>query len=570
MTTYIDRIRKSGQEYTLRDVDALHDGDMMSRYAGRKVSIIGDSISTYNAAGYKIDGYNMYYPSGTVTDPALTWWMRVIHASGAALEVNASWAGSMATNRHSNPNYPDFYQRCGLLGSPELIFVQLGTNDYNQSAPLGDYDFETAYAELSEANFRTAYIKGVKALQANYPGAQIVLMVLYMGDGYAESIRHIGAVMGLTVIDVRGYVREQGSHPGAYGMRQISSAALNPMDAALELPGESADAAAVGAALAARDEAMSEALAGKVAVQQGSGNAGKALVVGADGNVTTGDAGIPDAVKVSLLDLVRHVAYIDDQGQAYYDALYATLYGGSGGYPRLQAVYAPGTHVVYTDDALDTLKPYLTVKRLESAGDSGTVVADYTLSGTLVDGRSTVLVRADGLVTAVQVEAVDFYNIHVRSVEAGSLSMVVGSCDPNQNNTTMYPSRLFLSEDYAPRRNFSVTRGKAPCYEYNQTAVPTAYYPIPIPADANKIRITMNPSGRYLYLHTVPYDVASGTYLNSIVENRVAWTQLTDGVLEKEITNPGNLFMILNSKYDSAGQSYPTDPTNLTIEFLEA
>lgn len=64
----------------------------------------------------------------------------------------------------------------------------------------------------------------------------------------------------------------------------------------------------------------------KIPTQQGSANAGKALVVGRDGVVTTGDAGIPDAVKVTLLDLLRHVAYIDDQGQAYYNALYTALY----------------------------------------------------------------------------------------------------------------------------------------------------------------------------------------------------------------------------------------------------
>lgn len=89
------------------------------------------------------------------------------------------------------------------------------------------------------------------------------------------------------------------------------------IDDTLQQVGQAADAAAVGTALN-----------GKVAVQQGSGNAGKALVVGEDGAVALGEAGVPERVKVALLDIAQHVAYIDDQGQRYYDALYAALYGG--------------------------------------------------------------------------------------------------------------------------------------------------------------------------------------------------------------------------------------------------
>lgn len=65
-----------------------------------------------------------------------------------------------------------------------------------------------------------------------------------------------------------------------------------------------------------------------VALKQGAANAGKALVVGNDGNVTLGQAGISDDVAQALLDLLRHVAYTDGQGQTYYKALRDALYGG--------------------------------------------------------------------------------------------------------------------------------------------------------------------------------------------------------------------------------------------------
>ena len=90
------------------------------------------------------------------------------------------------------------------------------------------------------------------------------------------------------------------------------------IDATLQQAGQAADAAAAGAALQ-----------GKVAIAQGSRNAGKALVVGQDGNVMLGEAGIPDAVKSALMACFAKVAWSVDQGQTYYNALYAALYNAS-------------------------------------------------------------------------------------------------------------------------------------------------------------------------------------------------------------------------------------------------
>ena len=112
-------------------------------------------------------------------------------------------------------------------------------------------------------------------------------------------------------------------------------------------------------------------------------------------------------VKAMLLQLLQHVAYTDDGAKGYYDALYAALYGGIITYPGIAAEYAPGSHIVYTDDSLNSLKSYLTVKYYESASSAGVVVpiADCTLSGTLADGVSPVTVSYQGMDTIVFVEA---------------------------------------------------------------------------------------------------------------------------------------------------------------------
>ena len=501
------------------DIDALEAGkveiaDMVSRYAGRKVSIIGDSISTFT--GYQPEGYRPAgYPNAAwgVTKVEETWWMKVIRACGAALEINASWNASCASNARSAKGYPDFYDRRDVLGDPELILVALGTNDSMDHVALGEYDFETAYASLSEATFRTAYIKGAKALQANYPNAEIALVILAMGDSYADSIRTIGQRLGLRVTDARGYhitADTYNVHPDALGMRQIATAALHGVDASLSIGGMPADAATVGAALAARDEAI----AGKVDVQQGSGNAGKALVVGSDGAVTTGDAGIPDAVKVALLQLAQHVAYIDDQGQSYYDALYAALYADA--YPRIVATYAPGTHVVYTDDSLDTLKPYLTVTYYETAQSSGTAVAanDYTLTGTLVDGESTVVVGYDGLVITVQVEAVDFYNIAHWSTEDNITFLPFRSLrEAADGNNIVIQEVSVTSTSY--RAGFCCERGQKPLIAL-ATSEPTQYYPIPIPAGATGITVRATDATVKLYAYIFTLDSEGYHLMHSV------------------------------------------------------
>lgn len=221
-------------------------GTFISQLIGKKVSIIGDSIDTFNQSGYKIDGYNMYYPSQGVTTVEQTWWYKVIKACGASLEVNASWSGSRVTNTHSDPNYPDFYDRVEVIGNPDLIFVTLGTNDSSNSVSLGEYDFETTYTSLSESTFRTAYIKGVKGLQTEYPDALIVCISEKMGDAYRESVRYIAQELGVKFIDASDYVGSSGVHPGPFGMDQIARLVLFPTDKDLSQTNMAADAKATG------------------------------------------------------------------------------------------------------------------------------------------------------------------------------------------------------------------------------------------------------------------------------------------------------------------------------------
>lgn len=109
-----------------------------------------------------------------------------------------------------------------------------------------------------------------------------------------------------------------------------------------------------------------------------------------------GGGGMTPAVKSALLNLMEHVAYTDEHGQEYYDALVAALNGGST--PDLEsisAVFSQGSAVIYDTDGLETLRQYLTVTASYSDTTTKTVT-DYTLSGTLAVGTSTITASYGG------------------------------------------------------------------------------------------------------------------------------------------------------------------------------
>lgn len=111
--------------------------------------------------------------------------------------------------------------------------------------------------------------------------------------------------------------------------------------------------------------------------------------------------GFSEEAKYALLNLLAHVAYTDEHGQDYYDALEAALYPPAD-LVSISAVFAQEQTVVYDTDSLDVLKPMLTVTAHYSDETSATV-ATYTLSGTLTVGTSTITVSYGGKTTTFDV-----------------------------------------------------------------------------------------------------------------------------------------------------------------------
>ena len=115
-----------------------------------------------------------------------------------------------------------------------------------------------------------------------------------------------------------------------------------------------------------------------------------------------------ESFKQALLQIARKVAYIDSNGQTYYQALYDALYPPIN-VDHITAVWNPPVgYVVYTNTTLDSLKDYLTVTATYDDQTSATLDSDeYVLSGSLTVGTSTITVTYADATTTFTVTVVD-------------------------------------------------------------------------------------------------------------------------------------------------------------------
>lgn len=110
--------------------------------------------------------------------------------------------------------------------------------------------------------------------------------------------------------------------------------------------------------------------------------------------------GLTEDLKQALLQIAEKVAYIDDQGQTYYDALLDALY------PPVNLSYISCVYTqsgtVYDTDSLDSLKSDLVVVAHYDDSSIETVTT-YALSGTLTEGTSIITVTYGGKTTTFNV-----------------------------------------------------------------------------------------------------------------------------------------------------------------------
>ena len=265
---------------------------------------------------------------------------------------------------------------------------------------------------------------------------------------------------------------------------------------------------------------------------------------------------IPDDVKQALLNCFSHVAWIDEHGQDYYDELSTALYCGP--LQSISAVFTQGANVIYDTDTLDDLKQYLVVTAHYSvAGD--VIVTGYDLSGTLTEGTSTITVSFGGKTTTFDVTVSAHY---LYKLSNGSLTKITGACSGG------WTGSAYIMTDSINRRAFISLvgiGGQRTCLvsaDSGATFSESDYYFIPVPNGAKKVAGSITPSSQYFNVSEYYYDTTVSEYRK---RGETGWKQ---GSYTYTLSENSGRFIGIHSKYDSAGSSYPTEPTEVVVQFL--
>lgn len=174
-------------------------------------------------------------------------------------------------------------------------------------------------------------------------------------------------------------------------------------------------------------------------------------------------SGITAEIKQALLNCFQKVAWIDDQGQDYYDALYDALYPPVG-LDSISCVYTQ-SGTVYDTDSLDSLKTDLVVTAHYSDQSTQTITT-YTLSGSLTAGTSTITVLYGGQTTTFDVtvtrepsyvtDNLEFWldAIEYSDIAYSSITDVSGNNVPLSVNT---PAQVVMASTYCSQYRGQIT-----------------------------------------------------------------------------------------------------------------
>ena len=248
-----------GEEQTAEESADAAAGAPEEPETGMKLSILGDSISTFK--GWIPEGNLVFYPeNGAVKDVAQTWWKIVLDELGLTLCANGSSSGSASFgySQEADPMYGCSDHRISQLAgadgeAPDIIIVYMGTNDVLMSAAIGDNDGLQAVGEGLVGSLSDGYTMILDKIKRQYPQAQVYCCTLLpVGDwgtteaqpfvpfvngqnvtseAYSERIRLIAGNRGLPVIDLEKCgitidnmveMTADGVHPTAEGMRLIA------------------------------------------------------------------------------------------------------------------------------------------------------------------------------------------------------------------------------------------------------------------------------------------------------------------------------------------------------------
>ena len=191
-----------------------------SAYSGKKLSILGDSLSTFDGI---TDHATTYYPEGDVVGSGLVYWGLVAGDMEMTVDEVNAYGGSTVALSSYNPMCSD--TRLSALGNPDVIIFQGGTNDIYSNIASGVW--QGTGSDIDTSKFIPAYTKCINYMQQNYPNALIIAIgpTLIGGstpdfrihctienvDRITENEQEVCRIMGVKFIDTRNLVMNLGN-----------------------------------------------------------------------------------------------------------------------------------------------------------------------------------------------------------------------------------------------------------------------------------------------------------------------------------------------------------------------
>ena len=279
-------------------------------------------------------------------------------------------------------------------------------------------------------------------------------------------------------------------------------------------------------------------------------------------------AGISDDVKTALLNCFAHVAWDDTNGQSRYDALEAAMY------PETHLVSITASydqdHPIYLTDTwgqvCTTIGYDLVVTAHYSDGtDEVLSSSDYELSGTLAVGTNTVTVTYQGKTDTISVLVIEKWTYSI-----DDFTKVTGTLGNASNADCGIALSTHSGTSY--RRSFMLLSGETSVALSNNggstiSSQTSDYYPFKIPAGAKSFSVSITPNTQFIQVLTRQLNDGVYSALPS-----TGWTGYTQGSGSKSFDDGAvgdNGYFFLTTKYNSAGTSYPTEPTALDVVFSD-
>ena len=251
--------------YVLSAYRASTETVLRSEFAGKKLSVLGDSISTY--AGVSNDtsinntlAYNEVWYD-TELSRSDTWWQQAADRLNMQILVNNSWSGSSVSDSRNKENGADsaaWNIRCENLHSntngiinPDIIAFYMGANDFADNYPCNT-SFDASYWTKVEENefvpttFDEAYAVTIYKITQKYT-ADIFCFTLPQSSRntenaalkatYNNAIKAIAEHYGCSIVDLsdtkistsyKDYTLD-GLHPNQEGMDIITGAFLESL-----------------------------------------------------------------------------------------------------------------------------------------------------------------------------------------------------------------------------------------------------------------------------------------------------------------------------------------------------